>query len=127
MGDLSGPLEQSSCFSPRTRQEFKVIELGTEVPSKIVATPDGGLKAEQLRWRILRVTYSPKSPESIRIWLDRYFDVNQILEEESKIVAVTGGGIIVFVEAIEMQRTYSLRPALHYYPYQVRDKSLLDP
>lgn len=108
--------------------EFKAIKVGVNLPAKITVTSRDEFEGEDYRIRAgTIVLYCPKFPRSLRSWLDSYFAVDRMLEEESKIVSVTGGGIIVFVEVLKVHEAYSVRPALHYYPNHVRDKSLLSP
>ncbi|MCJ7463206.1 MAG: hypothetical protein MUO81_00445 [Thermoplasmata archaeon] len=108
------------------RSEFRVAEIGTRMPDTIKSTQEGEWNAEDYREGTVRIVYCPTSPDSLRSWLDGYFEVDQLLEEERKSVPFLGGGISIFVEVLEAGRAYSIRPAIHFHPYHVRDKSVLE-
>jgi hypothetical protein len=72
-----------------------------------------------------RIVYSPGSPDALKKWSNRYFDVDAIATERSHVFEFWNWGINVFMEVIKPKESYSLRPALHFNPRFVRDKALL--
>lgn len=107
------------------RFEFSVGRILEKKPKKIRINEKGESVPEGWRLETDRIVYSPRSPEALKIWANKYFDIDAIARKRGHVYEYWDWGISVFMEVIKPKESYSLRPALHFNPRFVRDKTLL--
>lgn len=107
------------------RFEFSVGRSSWKKPTMIGTNEEGELVPVGLQIETEIVVFSPESPNALKKWLSKYFDLEMTAREDGQTFRLLGMGISVFMEVIKPKESYSLRPALHFHPKFVRNKALL--
>jgi len=122
---LPAPRKSCKIVFDNVNYNFEVVKIKYRRPT-IMEVVNGETKLKGWRRGTERILHCPGSLKALFEWANKYFKVEEICKVHNESVAFSGGGISIFVEVIEPRKSYLLRPAFHFYPRHMRDKSMLD-